>query len=185
MSVIYPGYSRCVWRFRLVSLIALVVAFGVGDYVARRLIGSNAAVTCGLHAAGWRGAVTGRIVPATRPVMERAIEADVNTFRVQHGVARLVHAPNLAFAARYHSADELAHHYFDHTRPGEGFTTRFARYSPSQCVAENIAEGYTTARGVVTAWQRSPEHRHVMLLTWVTRIGVGIAGHQITADFSG
>lgn len=164
---------------------ALLVALVAGGYAARELISGGAAtIRCPPTARGWAGRVTGAKLPATRPVMERRVLELVNSFRSSHGLPGLVASRNLAYAARWHSRDQLERHYFAHERVGLSYTQRLARYSPSTCLAENIAKGYLTAPGVVDAWKRSPGHREVMLLRWVRRAGVGVAGPYATLDAS-
>lgn len=167
-------------------------------YATKSLILGNAAgVSCRGQAAGWAGRVTGARIPPTHAKLEASIVAAVNGFRIAHGLRPLKTSATLGYAARYHSSDMHRKHYFEHERVGETFTLRFSRYTPSVCVAENIAwgtGGFATASGVVSLWRSSPGHRHVMLLPWVRRIGVGVIGGTffgqrhariVTADFSG
>jgi uncharacterized protein YkwD len=172
---------RGVWFPALIILIALVG----GTLAARRLLESGAAPgLCGPTAAHWQGRVTGRAIGPTRPASERRVRSLVNDFRVSRGLAPLALDSRLVLAARYQSSDQLAKHYFAHERVGLSFTRRFARYSPSSCIAENLGRGYATPAGVVEAWKRSPGHRHVMLLPWVKRAGVGWVGEYVTLDVS-
>lgn len=191
---------------KLTAVAALLVALAGGSYAARELLQGNAAtpasiITCPPNAPGWKGRVTGPLVRATQPVREARIVQLVNSFRRAHGLSELRTSAALASAARAHSLDMLQHAYFSHDGPGTGgggrFTLRLARYTPRSCIAENIAWGsgsYGTALGVVKAWRLSAEHRHIMLLPWVTLIGVGVrsgtfqgaAGASVaTADFAG
>jgi uncharacterized protein YkwD len=172
---------RRVWFPALIILIALVG----GTLAAKRLLEGRAAPgICGPTAAHWQGRVTGRAIGATRPASEARVRSLVNDFRRSHGLAPLALDERLVLAARYQSSDQQARHYFAHERVGLSFTRRFARYTPSSCIAENLARGYATPAGVVEAWKRSPGHRHVMLLTWIKRVGVGWVGRFVTLDAS-
>lgn len=191
---------------QLSAIGALLAALVGGSYAAHELLQGKAAtpesrIICPSNAPGWQGRVTGPLVRATQPVREERIVQLVNAFRRAHGLRALREDKALASAARAHSLDMLQHAYFDHDGPATGgggrFTLRLSRYTPRSCIAENIAWGsgsYGTAPGVVKAWRESPEHRHVMLLPWVTLIGVGVrsgtfqgaSGASIaTADFAG
>lgn len=183
-------------RFRnAAAAVAILAALSGGSYAAKELIRGNAASTCVGRASGWQGRVSGQVPPPTYRRLELDVTRLVNDFRQQHSLPRLRNDEALVWAARAHSVDERRRGYFAHERRGDGFTQRFARYSPSVCIAENLA--WTTAPGsaarIVRDWKDSAEHRHVMLLPWVRRIGVGIAGgafggvphtRVVTADFS-
>ena len=104
--------------------------------------------------------------------------------RVQHGLPGFVASRALRGAAREHSADMLAHGYFAHNAPGDPFDSRIRRYLASPLVGENIAWGtgsYGTPAGLVSLWMHSPEHRHIILMPSLHRIGLGIA----TGSFQG
>jgi uncharacterized protein YkwD len=45
---------------------------------------------------------------------------------------------------------------------------------------ENIATGYSTPSGVVSAWMASPEHCRNILAPNFSAIGVGVVGHAVT-----
>lgn len=162
---------------------AIVIALVGGSYAAKQLLSSGASTSACPTAAGWRG-VRGVRLASTHPALERAVLARVNAFRRAHGRSPLVASERLAWAARYHSRDMSRRGVLEHERAGETFTQRFGRYSPSTCIAENIASGFVTARSVVVAWQESPGHRHVLLLAWIRRAGVGMVGRYVTFDAS-
>jgi uncharacterized protein YkwD len=183
---------------RLAAAAALLVAITGGGYAARTVLESRTSTgACPLNALAWKGRVTGVRLAATAPVREARIVTLINAFRRAHGLRALRTSPALAYAARAHSADMQQRNYFAHDGPDASFVDRLARYTPSSCIAENIAwgtAGFARATGVVSLWRSSPGHRHVMLLPWVTRVGVGVrtgsylgaAGASIaTADFSG
>lgn len=180
---------------RATALLALLAAVAGGGYAARELVHSDASTPRpGAHVvacpprSGWRG-IAGPAPRAQAPHREVQVAALINEFRVRHHRYALHSDPGLTAAARYHSLDMVQRGYFAHDAPhGRSFAERLARYTRGTCVAENLVEGPATAAAIVQAWKDSPEHRRVMLLPWVTRIGVGIRVHSgglvVTADFS-
>lgn len=180
---------------------AILVALFAGSYAAKRLLegsaATNSVIQCPNNAPGWQGHITGPRVTPSAPAKEQGILRGINTFRSANGLRRLRPDATLALAAREHSANMIARRYFSHDGPDGSFERRLAKYTPRSCIAENIAWGsgpYGTASGVVQAWKDSPGHRHVMLLPWVTRVGVGVETGTIfdtanatvaTADFAG
>lgn len=180
---------------QVAAVLALLVAVGGGGYAARSLVHSDAASTGGVtgaaviacppNAHGWKGRVTGARPAATAAKVEVATAAAINTFREAHHRYPLHANAALTAAARAHSLNMVQRHYFSHDGPGGAFAARLARYTPQTCIAENIAAGPVTAAAIVAAWKASPPHRQIMLLPWVTQIGIGIRGHVVTADFSG
>jgi len=179
------------------ATLALLLAVVGGVLVARTLLEGKAVtprIPCP-PAAHWID--HGDAVPASYPLREHRIMLGINGFRRAHGLRLLRSSDALARAARAHSLDMLRKGYFAHDSPGGSFVQRLARYTPSSCIAEVLAWGvgsYGTARGVVAAWERSPEHRRVLLLSWIRSVGVGVrtgrfqgaAGASVaTADFSG
>ena len=90
----------------------------------------------------------------------------------------------------------LARNYFEHNSPGETFDHRIRRHLDSSLVGENIAWGtgrYATPAGLVKLWMNSPEHKHIILMRGLHRIGLGIAvgrfegspdAAMATADFA-
>jgi uncharacterized protein YkwD len=169
---------------RTAAITAFVVALGVGAFAAQDLRESDSAVNCRGTALGYRGRITGPRIPSSHPLLEARIRRLVNEFRVENHRPPLVASPRLGYLARWWARDEHARGFQTHERRGASFVARFARYSPSLCVAENLAQGYVTAPTVVAAWKRSPDHRHVLLLPWINRIGVGVWGLYTVADFS-
>ena len=127
---------------------------------------------------------------------ERQVLLLLNGIRREHGLSTLSGSIALRNAARSHSSDMLKRGYFEHNSPNETFDRRIRRYLESPLVGENIAWGtgrYGTAKGIVTLWMHSPSHRHIILMSSLHRVGLGIvtgsfAGAQdavlTTADFS-
>ena len=124
----------------------------------------------------------------------------LNAARAEHGVPPLRADRRLARAARAHSVDMVAHHYFAHETPvGERPCQRVARTGWLRgrrhwWVGENLAWG-TALKGrpsaIVAAWLGSPPHRRVMLRRRYRVVGIGVVrgtpggarGWTYTADF--
>ncbi len=113
-----------------------------------------------------------------RSSTERSVFKLLNDIRREHKLPPFRFSVALRSAAREHSADMLARHYFEHDSPGETFDHRIRRHLDSSLVGENIAWGtgrYATPAGLVKLWMTSPEHRHIILMRGLHRIGLGVA----------
>jgi uncharacterized protein YkwD len=120
----------------------------------------------------------------------------LNGIRHEHGLSKLTGSTALRNAARSHSADMLRRGYFEHNSGNESFDKRIHRFLKSPLVGENIAWGtgsYGTAEGLVNLWMHSRAHRHIILMSDLHRVGLGIATGRYrgtagavmaTADFS-
>lgn len=133
---------------------------------------------------------------ASFSALESDVIADINAARAAEGLSVLTADPELGAIARGHSADMLAHDYFEHTSPSG--CTAICRYQNAGysywSMGENIywMEGFSltdsaAARQVVDAWQNSPGHRENDLGKF-TLVGVGVvqSGSKVyvTADFA-
>lgn len=108
---------------------------------------------------------------------EGAVLAIVNNERAKAGCKALTVDGRLAAAARKHSADMVARHYFSHTTPdGVSMAQRINnegyRWST---IGENIAAGQPNATDVMKAWMNSPGHRANILNCKFQQIGIGVA----------
>ena len=125
---------------------------------------------------------------------EAALLRRMNQVRAAHGLGRLRYDAHLERAARSHSHEMLAADIFRHG----AFWSRMLRFDVTGTLAgENLAwgTGYRgTARGIVLAWLKSPEHRANLLRPMFNRVGVGSlvgsflgnrGAHVVTADFAG
>lgn len=131
-----------------------------------------------------------------RSSTERVVLKLLNQVRHEHGLPNFKFSAALRSAAREHSADMLARHYFEHNSPNETFDHRIRRHLDSSLVGENIAWGtgrYATPEGIVQLWMHSPTHRHIILMRSLRRIGLGVAvgtfagspdAAMATADFA-
>jgi uncharacterized protein YkwD len=109
---------------------------------------------------------------------EQQVLLMLNQIRQQHHLSSLSVSAPLRTAARAHSLDMLRNAYFDHDSPGETADDRISRYLKSTLTGEDIAFGVGSLgspAGLVAQWMRSPEHRAVILMPGVRRVGLGIA----------
>ncbi len=131
-----------------------------------------------------------------RSSSERVVFTLLNDIRRQHHLPPFTFSSALRSAAREHSADMLAHQYFEHDAPTETFDHRIRRHLNSPLVGENIAWGtgrYATPEGLVKLWMHSAPHRHIILMRGLHRVGLGVAvgsfdgspgAAMATADFA-
>lgn len=98
----------------------------------------------------------------------------INEERVRVGLDELKVSAKVMQAAQIR-ADECTV-LFDHTRPdGSGYGTVFKEVGLATGGRENIAEGFTTAQRVVSAWIASPGHYDALTDSDCNYIGIGIA----------
>jgi uncharacterized protein YkwD len=119
-----------------------------------------------------------------------------NEQRAAHGLKPLTIDEKLTRAADSHSADMLDRGYFAHDGPQGKWDVRVRRYVQRSLIGEILSEGsgyYATPAGMVHAWMHSPEHRRVILMPELRRVGLGVATGTYhgqddvalaTADFS-
>jgi uncharacterized protein YkwD len=101
-----------------------------------------------------------------------------NVQRTAHGCNALKIDDRLITAARAHSNDMVAEHFFSHTGSnGSNFVARevAAGYPRKGASAENIAWGFRTPKAVVDGWMNSPGHRANILNCGSIAVGVGVA----------
>lgn len=106
--------------------------------------------------------------------MKQEIVKLINEERVRVGLNELEVSAKVMQAAQIR-ADECSV-LFDHTRPnGKSFNTVFKEVGLASGGRENIAEGFTTAQRVVSAWIASPGHYDALTDSDCNYIGIGIA----------
>ena len=138
------------------------------------------------------------MLPAPPPLVAEASPAAllsaVNFERLLAGAQPLRADALLARAARAHSRDMVAKHYFGHTSPsGSSLRTRvertgWTRWRPTWALAENLAWGTgarATASGVVDAWMHSPPHRVNLLRKDLRLAGFGVVAGTPNAGADG
>ncbi len=154
------------------------------------MVGSPKAARCGvaLLAAVFltaTGASARAADHAGRPVMalsslEHAILADANAYRRRHGLSAVQPSALLTAAARQHSQEMAADGYFDHSSAGgRPFWQRLEAFYPRRpqsawSVGENLlwsSPGVSAARAL-ELWERSPEHRAILLTASWREVGV-------------
>jgi len=186
---------------RIYALVAVVELVGCGDPGARTSAPQASLSPPVAATAAPVGAGCGEDAPAAIDAQaEQEVLELVNAQRRQHGLAELRAAPALADAARLHARDMAQDDYVDHDSfdRSDGrlakaceWSQRVLRFVPGEHqLAENIAAGASTPPEVVEGWMRSPVHRHNMLGTAFTELGVGYwpggnAGFYWVADFAG
>ena len=100
-----------------------------------------------------------------------------NQARAAESVAALAWSPELAAVAQAHSDDMCSRGFFDHTNPdGKTAAQRITDAGISWGrMAENIAQGQTTAAQVHQTWMNSSGHRANILDSRLRKIGIGHA----------
>lgn len=163
---------------RLYILISiLIVSFITGIFVAANLPVSSGDSITPQH-------------PIIMPTVE-AVIADVNTYRVQHGLPALVEDSRLDASAMAHCQDEVNLDYYDHNRP-DG-TTPWHFFTEAGVVyhyaGENQGSGlYPNAnndasQGITDAWIASPEHLENIVKPEFVKTGVAICNTHDPAKF--
>jgi uncharacterized protein YkwD len=130
----------------------------------------------------------------------KALLAQINSVRAQHGLRPVSLVGGLGAAAESHSKDMLARDYFLHESGpgGEGFDRRIDHFwhpVGNVTIGEILAWGtgtYSSPAAAVRQWLNSPPHRVILLSPRFTLVGIGVAhgnflGHSgaavYTADF--
>lgn len=105
--------------------------------------------------------------------MKQEIVKLINAERARIGLNELKVSPKVMQAAHIR-ADECTT-LFSHTRPnGKSFNTVFKDVGLASGGRENIAEGFTSAQRVVSAWIASPGHYDALTDSDCNYIGIGI-----------
>jgi len=138
------------------------------------------------------------VLPAPPPLVAEASPAAllsaVNFERLLAGARPLKADALLARAARSHSRDMVARHYFGHTSPdGSGLRSRvertgWTRRRPEWVLAENLAWGTgarATTQAIVDAWMHSPPHRANLLRSDLRLAGFGVVSGTPNAGANG
>jgi uncharacterized protein YkwD len=115
-----------------------------------------------------------------------ALICELRRVHTRRHLPRLRRDERLAKAARRHAADMVRRKYFSHYSPnGDSVADRARRtgYIKSSCsweVGEVLAwgvAGRSTAAATVRAWMNSPEHRHILVSSRYSDLGLGaVAG---------
>jgi uncharacterized protein YkwD len=127
------------------------------------------------------GVLLGTAAPAdaamSRTELRTAVVKLTNEIRADKGCKSLRVSKRLTRAAQRHADDMAAKNYFSHTsRNGTQWYQRIRAAGYPDAGGENIAYGFSTARGVVKAWMKSPGHRRNILDCNFRAIGVAFNG---------
>ncbi|WP_218034753.1 CAP domain-containing protein [Acrocarpospora corrugata] len=107
--------------------------------------------------------------------MENEAVRLTNAARRREGCRPLRTEERLRAAARGHSADMAARHYFSHdSLDGRSPWDRIRATGYAYPAAENIARGQNSPAEVVDAWLHSPGHRANIMNCDLKAIGVGV-----------
>ncbi|WP_408897286.1 CAP domain-containing protein [Nocardioides sp. R1-1] len=127
---------------------------------------------------------------AVHPSFEDRVVAIVNRRRAAAGCPAVRSHAKLRRAARTHSVGMAQYRTMTHFLPGEaglGERVSYAGYDGWRRLAENVASGFDSPRGVMQGWMRSPSHRRNILDCRMRHLGVGVVvqGSQLwwTQDF--
>jgi len=112
--------------------------------------------------------------------LQDGVLQQLNVIRRQHGLVSLTSSPQLAAAARQHTAEMLADGYFAHeSADGTAFWKRIERFYPHVAtgywsVGENLlwSGGSVDPKQAVALWMASPGHRENILTPEYRQIGI-------------
>jgi uncharacterized protein YkwD len=123
------------------------------------------------------------------------LQALINHYRANHGLATLKVNLNLQRAASAHSGNMATHHMLSHSSySGMSWSQRIRWYGyKGSWIGENLAVGLWTPRDTLRAWINSAPHRANLLGSHYRVIGIGVSkgvwsgrsAYYITADFGG
>jgi uncharacterized protein YkwD len=126
---------------------------------------------------------TRRFSASTTPSLARALAAEVNRIRRQHGLRPLGFSAQLASAGTAHAHSLAASGQFTHAWPSTGklFGSWIRDFYPSRgfrswSAGENLlwaSPGFAPANAV-QQWLNSPTHRRVMLSRSWRELGIGV-----------
>lgn len=126
------------------------------------------------------GDVLGREVDIT----QQHLLADTNKQRLQANQPALQISQQLSAAATLKAQDMLKDQYWAHESPdGVGPWQWFGEAGYEYSYAgENLARGFNTASGIVTAWMDSDEHRENMLNPHYADVGFAVVEGSLNGD---
>ena len=108
----------------------------------------------------------------------------INSLRVQNGVAPMRMSSNLVSAATWMAGDMANKNYFSHTDSlGRRFSTRLTAFGFGGTAAENIAAGTSDATTMLNLWKNSAGHRANMLNASYNVMGIG-RGYKPTSAYT-
>ncbi|MEI6144135.1 MAG: CAP domain-containing protein [Candidatus Berkelbacteria bacterium] len=128
------------------------------------------------------GIITFALANASEITPENIINI-VNQERAANGLNPVKMNSELQDAAVAKSRDMIYRNYFDHYAFGETPWMFILRAGYNYSVAgENLAKGFSSSEGVVSAWMNSPAHRANILNPNYQEIGVGVVKGAFTEN---
>lgn len=116
--------------------------------------------------------------------VEQKIGAEINRYRVSHGLQPLLYDIKLSDIARGHSADMLTNQYFSHNSPTPSWRTvqdrlrggwRFTASSAENLHKTEGCPPAALAEDAVKSWIASPPHHKNLANQRFNRTGIGLA----------
>jgi uncharacterized protein YkwD len=108
-----------------------------------------------------------------------------NEQRVVANLPKLELSPELTQSAHDKCTDMTAKEYFRHDTPdGTKFSAFIDKYVDYTLSGENLANNYTDAVEIVSAWMASPTHKENLLETEFTRVGYAQCVWPDTSTFA-
>lgn len=127
---------------------------------------------------------TGSVLGHKSNVTSNQLLAYTNAEREQQGLGDLTVDPQLSKAAQMKAHDMFANQYWAHTSPDGTQPWQWVKEAGYQysVAGENLAKGFITSHGVVTAWMNSPEHRKNILDARYDNVGFAVVPGTLQGD---
>lgn len=114
----------------------------------------------------------------SRASLASAVIHLTNVQRAAKGCKPLKSNSKLKKAAQAHANDMAKKKYFTHnSKNGTVWWKRIMKHGYKDPAGENIARGFSSTVGVVTAWMNSPGHRKNIMNCSFRTIGIGFNGN--------
>lgn len=119
---------------------------------------------------------TGSVLGQSTDITRQRLLAATNTQRAREGAIKLEQSQALNSAAQAKVNDMFQNQYWAHTSPGGVAPWQWIKQSgyAYDYAGENLAKGFHTSQGVITAWLDSPEHRENMLDDRFREVGFAV-----------
>lgn len=119
---------------------------------------------------------SGSVLGRSSDVSRASLLADTNQVRQANKAPTLNLNDDLNRAAEAKADNMFAEQYWSHTAPSGATPWQWIDESGYQYAyaGENLAKGFMTAEGVVTAWMHSPEHRENLLKSEYQDVGFAV-----------
>lgn len=119
---------------------------------------------------------SGSVLGRSSDVSRASLLEDTNQARRAHNAPKLVLNEELNQAAEVKADNMFTEQYWSHTAPSGATPWQWINNSGYQYAyaGENLAKGFMTAEGVITAWMHSPEHRENLLKSEYQDVGFAV-----------